>query len=82
MDYPLIKMTAEQYQNQMVRISVLIANLSMLADKIGRQLDINHLHSISEEELKQMQDNLIEQYNASFKQSPQERAPKSDPSYK
>jgi len=74
-------MKAEQYQNQMVRISGLIANLLMLADKIGRQLDINHLHSLNEEELRQLQDNFIEQYNASFKQSPQERAPKSDPSY-
>lgn len=46
----------------------LMSNLTMLADKVGRVLDFKYLETCKEEELRQLQDNLIEAYNSRLKQ--------------
>ena len=41
----------------------LLANITMLANRVGRVLDFDYLQTCEEKELRQLQDNLIEDYN-------------------
>ena len=41
----------------------LIANIATLANKVSVKIDCNDLNNCGETELRQLQDNLIEQYN-------------------
>ena len=45
----------------------LMANITMLAEKINRVLDFKYLMTCDESELRQLQDNLIEDYNLRLK---------------
>ena len=46
-----------------LRKSGLIANITTLANKVDAKIDCNNLNNCGEIELRQLQDNLIEQYN-------------------
>ena len=41
----------------------LMSNITMLAERVKRTLDFKYLVTCDETELRQLQDNLIEQYN-------------------
>ena len=41
----------------------LMSNITMLAERVKRTLDFKYLETCEETELRQLQDNLIEQYN-------------------
>ena len=41
----------------------LIANITTLANKVNAKIDCNDLNNCGEIELRQLQDNLIQQYN-------------------
>ena len=43
--------------------SGLIANITTLANKVNAKINCNDLNNYGEIELRQLQDNLIEQYN-------------------
>ena len=45
----------------------LMANITMLAEKTKRILDFKYLMTCDETELRQLQDNLIEDYNLRLK---------------
>ena len=45
------------------RKSGLIANIATLANKVNAKIDCNDLNNCGEIELRQLQDNLIQQYN-------------------
>ena len=45
------------------RKSVLIANITTLANKVNVKIDCNDLSNCGETELRHLQDNLIQQYN-------------------
>lgn len=62
-------MTTVNQQKTMFYNAGLMANLKMLADKLNRELDFEHLATCDESELLQLQDNLIEDYNAKLKAS-------------
>ena len=49
------------------RKSGLIANITTLANKVNAKIDCNDLNNYGETELRQLQDNLIEQYNQMIK---------------
>jgi hypothetical protein len=49
------------------RKSGLIANITTLANKVDAKIDCNDLSNYGEIELRQLQDNLIEQYNQMIK---------------
>ena len=59
-------MTTVNQQKTMFYNAGLMANLTMLAEKVGRTLDFDHLARCEEEELRKLQDNLIEEYNQTF----------------
>ena len=46
-----------------LRKSGLIANITTLANKVNAKINCNDLNNYGEIELRQLQDNLIEQYN-------------------
>ncbi len=46
-----------------LRKSRLIANITTLANKVDAKIDCNDLSNCGETELRQLQDNLIQQYN-------------------
>ena len=50
-----------------LRKSGLIANITTLANKVNAKIDCNDLNNCGEIELRQLQDNLIEQYNQIIK---------------
>ena len=50
-----------------LRKSGLIANIATLANKVNAKIDCNDLNNCGEIELRQLQDNLIEQYNQIIK---------------
>jgi len=50
-----------------LRKSGLIANITTLANKVDAKIDCNDLSNCGETELRQLQDNLIEQYNQIIK---------------
>lgn len=60
-------MTTANQQKTMFYNAGLMANLTLLASKVGRVLDFKHLETCGEEELRQLQDNLIEDYNLRLK---------------
>ena len=60
-------MTTVNQQKAMFYDAGLMANLTMLASKIGKELDFDYLSTCGEDELRQMQDNLIEKYNEKLK---------------
>jgi hypothetical protein len=49
------------------RKSGLIANITTLANKVDAKIDCNDLSNSGETELRQLQDNLIQQYNQIIK---------------
>jgi len=50
-----------------LRKSGLIANITTLANKVDAKIDCNDLSNCGEIELRQLQDNLIQQYNQIIK---------------
>ena len=60
-------MTTVNQQKAMFYNAGLMANLTMLAGKVGKELDLDYLSTCGESELRQMQDNLIEKYNSKLK---------------
>tara|TARA_R100000655_G_C2948020_1_gene186840 strand:- start:352 stop:543 length:192 start_codon:yes stop_codon:yes gene_type:complete len=56
-------MTTVNEQKRMFYNAGLLANITMLADRVGRILDFDYLQTCDENELRQLQDNLIEDYN-------------------
>ena len=50
-----------------LRKSGLIANITTLANKVNVKIDCNDLSNSGETELRQLQDNLIQQYNQIIK---------------
>lgn len=56
-------MTTVTQQKQMFYAASLFANIEMLADRVGQELDFKYLQGLEESELRQLQDDLIEQYN-------------------
>jgi len=56
-------MTTANQQKTMFYNAGLMANITTLAEKVGRSLDFKYLQTCEEEELRDLQDNLIEQYN-------------------
>jgi hypothetical protein len=57
-------MTTVNQQKTMFYNAGLMANLTILATHVGLELDFAYLSTCGECELRQMQDNLIEKYNA------------------
>ena len=60
-------MTTVNEQKCMFYNAGLLANITMLADRVGRILDFDYLQTCEEKELRQLQDNLIEDYNRILK---------------
>ena len=60
-------MTTVNQQKSMFYDAGLMANITMLAEKINRVLDFKYLMTCDESELRQLQDNLIEDYNLRLK---------------
>ena len=56
-------MTTVNQQKEMFYSAAILSNIATLAEKIGRKYDFNHLTTCEESELRDLQDNLIEQYN-------------------
>ena len=56
-------MTTVNQQKAMFYNAGLMANITMLAERVKRTLDFKYLQTCEETELRQLQDNLIEQYN-------------------
>ena len=60
--YKLIMTTVNQ-QKTMFYNAGLMANITMLSERVNRTLDFKYLETCDETELRQLQDNLVEQYN-------------------
>ena len=56
-------MTTINQQKAMFYNAGLMSNITMLAERVKRTLDFKYLETCEETELRQLQDNLIEQYN-------------------
>ena len=56
-------MTTINQQKTMFYNAELMANITMLSERVNRTLDFKYLETCEETELRQLQDNLIEQYN-------------------
>ena len=56
-------MTTVNQQKAMFHNAGLMSNITMLAERVNRTLDFKYLETCDEGELRQLQDNLIEQYN-------------------
>ena len=56
-------MTTINQQKAMFYNAGLMSNITMLAERVKRTLDFKYLVTCDETELRQLQDNLIEQYN-------------------
>jgi hypothetical protein len=56
-------MTTVNQQKTMFYNAGLMANITLLAERVKRTLDFKYLETCDETELRQLQDNLIEQYN-------------------
>ena len=56
-------MTTVNQQKAMFYNAGLMSNITMLAERVKRTLDFKYLQTCDETELRQLQDNLIEQYN-------------------
>ena len=60
-------MTTVNQQETMFYNAGIMANITMLAEKTNRVLDFQYLMTCDQAELRQLQDNLIEDYNLSLK---------------
>ena len=60
-------MTTVNQQETMFYNAGIMANITMLAEKTKRALDFKYLMTCDQAELRQLQDNLIEDYNLSLK---------------
>jgi len=60
-------MTTVNEQKRMFYNAGLLANITMLANRVGRVLDFDYLQTCEDDELRQLQDNLIEDYNRILK---------------
>lgn len=60
-------MNTVNQQESMFYNSALITSITMLAEKTNRILDFKYLMTCDESELRQLQDNLIEDYNLRLK---------------
>ena len=60
-------MTTVKQQEAMFYNAGIMANIAMLAEKTKRVLDFQHLMTCDQTELRQLQDNLIEDYNLRLK---------------
>jgi len=56
-------MTTVNQQKEMFYNAAILSNITMLADKVGRHYDFKYLSNCEESELRELQDNLVEQYN-------------------
>ena len=56
-------MTTVNQQKTMFYNAGLMANITMLSKRVNRTLDFKYLETCEETELRQLQDNLVEQYN-------------------
>tara|TARA_R110002072_G_C7663326_1_gene509802 strand:+ start:173 stop:370 length:198 start_codon:yes stop_codon:yes gene_type:complete len=56
-------MTTVSQQEAMFYNALLISNITLLSERVNRTLDFKYLETCDETELRQLQDNLIEQYN-------------------
>ena len=56
-------MTTINQQKAMFYNAGLMANITILSERVKRTLDFKYLETCDETELRQLQDNLIEQYN-------------------
>ena len=56
-------MTTVNQQKQMFYNAAILSNIAMLAEKVGRTYDFDYLTTCEDNELRDLQDNLIEQYN-------------------
>jgi len=61
------QMTTVNQQKSMFYNAGLMANITMLAEKTKRILDFKYLMTCDETELRQLQENLIEDYNLRLK---------------
>jgi hypothetical protein len=57
------KMTTVNQQKEMFYSAAILSNITMLAEKVGRTYDFDYLTTCEDSELRDLQDNLIEQYN-------------------
>jgi len=56
-------MTTVNQQKEMFYSAAILSNIAMLAAKVGRTYDFDYLTTCEDGELRDLQDNLIEQYN-------------------
>ena len=56
-------MTTVNQQKEMFYSAAILSNITMLAEKVGRTYDFDYLTTCEDSELRDLQDNLIEQYN-------------------
>jgi len=56
-------MTTVNQQKEMFYSAAILSNIAMLAEKVGRTYDFKYLKTCEDRELRDLQDNLIEQYN-------------------
>ena len=56
-------MTTVNQQKTMFYNAGLMANITMLSERVNRTLDFKYLETCDETVLRQLQDNLVEQYN-------------------
>jgi phosphoenolpyruvate carboxylase len=56
-------MTTVNQQKEMFYSAAILSNIEMLAAKVGRTYDFKYLTTCEDSELRDLQDNLIEEYN-------------------
>lgn len=56
-------MTTVNQQKEMFYSAAILSNIEMLASKVGRTYDFKYLTTCKDSDLRDLQDNLIEQYN-------------------
>jgi len=62
-------MTTVNQQKEMFYSSAILSNIAALAQKVGIEYDFKHLATCDDSELRDLQDNLIDQYNAKIAKS-------------
>ncbi len=56
-------MTTVNQQKEMFYSAAILSNIAMLANKVGKSYDFKYLETCADSELRQLQDNLIEDYS-------------------
>ena len=56
-------MTTGNQQREMFYSAAILSNITMLAEKVVRTYDFDYLTTCQDSELRDLQDNLIEEYN-------------------